>query len=184
MIISADDAWSVLSLQILDPSSFFCFMHCRCVCTSNLGTHESKAAQGTSRHPESAAQAHHWDQHPPEENGEANRSSSPCATKSFLLVREVRWPIRGQMATPSSPLPTAAPFASSLLLAPFLRLSSQAVKKMGWFLTTGNGGAKARPRKVIRAFMYQVRRCQRAAREWLACRAARFADCLVVVASI
>lgn len=55
---------------------------------------------------------------------------------------------------------------------------------MVWFLTTGNGGAKARPRKVIRAFMYQVRRCQRAAREWLACRAARFVVVVVVVAKM
>eukprot|EP00903_Cladosiphon_okamuranus_P013547 g12619.t1 len=53
-----------------------------------------------------------------------------------------------------------------------IRRKRLAINKMVWFLTTGNGGAKARPRKVIRAFMYQVRRCQRAAREWLACRAA------------
>ncbi|CAM9784215.1 unnamed protein product [Scytosiphon promiscuus] len=53
-----------------------------------------------------------------------------------------------------------------------IRRKKLAVKKIVWFLTTGNGGAKARPRKVIRAFMYQVRRCQRAAKEWLACRAA------------
>eukprot|EP00752_Nemacystus_decipiens_P009147 g8170.t1 len=53
-----------------------------------------------------------------------------------------------------------------------IRRKRLAVRKMTWFLTTGNGGAKARPRKVIRAFMYQVRRCQRVVREWLACRAA------------
>ncbi|CAM9976535.1 unnamed protein product, partial [Ectocarpus sp. 12 AP-2014] len=53
-----------------------------------------------------------------------------------------------------------------------IRRKQMAVTKMQWFLATGSGGAKARPRKVIRAFMYQVRRCQRAAREWLACRAA------------
>ncbi|CAN0027127.1 unnamed protein product [Ectocarpus fasciculatus] len=53
-----------------------------------------------------------------------------------------------------------------------IRRKQMAATKMQWFLATGSGGAKARPRKVIRAFMYQVRRCQRAAREWLACRAA------------
>ncbi|CAM9110874.1 unnamed protein product, partial [Hapterophycus canaliculatus] len=61
-----------------------------------------------------------------------------------------------------------------------IRRKKLAVNKIVWFLTTGNGGAKARPRKVIRAFMYQVRRCQRAAKEWLACRAASIeAVCLL-----
>ena len=72
-----------------------------------------------------------------------------------------------EYAQPAPPQPPLQPPLTPALLA-------QATEKIRWFLTTGNGGAKARPRMVIRAFVYHVRRCQRAAREWLACRAARF----------
>ncbi|CAN0124656.1 unnamed protein product, partial [Ascophyllum nodosum] len=52
-----------------------------------------------------------------------------------------------------------------------IRRKHKAAEKMLWFLATGSGGAAARPRKVIRNFMNKIRRCQRAAKDWLLCRA-------------